>query len=357
MAAALMPKTTSPGEQLDDLNATVEQFEAPGHPFDPISAPRDAIDRVGFPPRPDEDTQPGLYAIWKDVFTRGLAYERAHFALAYPGAYYDGSTGAALRRSHREASRNWSGAYLAPRNGEMITQVVGRWTVPTVQPAPDGGFLDPYGSSTWIGLDGQRAYFHSTLPQIGTGQLLSLLDDDPVNPTIVPGSKTEAWVQWWPLCPVTLAMEVLPGDLMAAWLIVRSETEVHFVIVNVSRLTYTPFTLPAPEVKMPPRVPNPVQATVSGATAEWIMERPAICGSPDPMTLPHFESVTFDACLAVTARSPTATVGHLRAQTSPKLIRMYSVEEAPHRTVTRATAARPTSPGPPFTQIVVTYKS
>jgi hypothetical protein len=355
MAAALIPGTTDPIQQLAELNDNGRRFAPPDPGFDALTASGPVLQDAGYPPRPDEATQKELYEIWRDVFTRQLTYQRAAFSLAYPEAYYDGSTSAALRRSHREASRNWSGAYLTPRTGEMVTQMVGRWSVPTVQPAPGGGALDPYGSSTWIGLDGQRSYFHSTLPQIGTGQFLNLLSED--GSAVVPGPKTEAWVQWWPLCPVTLGLPVAPDDRMLAWLIVLSETEVHFVIVNVSQLLYTPFTLFAPLVKMPPRVPSPVRATVSGATAEWIMERPTICDSPDPLTLPRFEALTFDACLAVTARSPAATEGHLRAQTSPKLIRMYSVEEAPHRTVTRATAARPTTIGPPFKEVVVTYTS
>jgi hypothetical protein len=356
MAAALIPRITDPKQQLLELNANGRRFAPPVAGLDPIHAPDVDIERAGFPPRPDEERQPELFAIWKDVFTRPLTYEIADFGLAFPDAYYnDGSTSAALRRTHREASRNWSGAYITPRDGEMITQVIGLWTVPTVQPAPAGGFLDTYGSSTWIGLDGQRGYFHSTLPQIGTGQFLNLLDDAGL--AIVPGSKTEAWVQWWPLCPVTLTLEVVPGDLMLAWLVVLGPTEVQFIIVNISRLHYTPFTLFAPDVKMPPQVPNPVQATVSGATAEWIMERPAICPSPLPLPLPYFPPLSFDLCLAVSARAPGTTGIRLRTLTSPKLIRMYSVEEGPHRAVTRAVAARPTSPGPPFVRATVTYRT
>jgi hypothetical protein len=349
MAAALIPATPDARTQLADLNREVRRFAPLGAGLNPLTASPEDIEQAGFPPRPDETVQPELFSVWKDVFTRNLTFEDVNFSLPLPAALNSGSTSTALRRSHREASRNWSGAYITPRDGQMLTQVSGMWQVPTVQPPPGGSMTAAYGSSTWIGLDGQRGYLNSTLPQIGTGQFFNLFGAS--------GSTTEAWVQWWPLCPVTLDLVVLPGDLMLAWLIVVSYTEVHFVIVNISRLRYTPFALPTPSVKMPPHVPLPVQASVSGATAEWVMERPAICPDPDPLTLPSFSPVRFNACVAVSARAPATLPVQERVLVSPKLIRMYSVEESPHRTVTRAVAARPTNAVPPFTSATVTYQT
>ena len=73
----------------------------------------------------------------------------------------------------RESSLNWSGAYVTPRNGRQFTEVHGRWEVPAVA-VPSGTSGSPeFRSSIWIGLDGQRRYFDSSLPQIGTAQVLN----------------------------------------------------------------------------------------------------------------------------------------------------------------------------------------
>jgi hypothetical protein len=348
MAAPLIPAISGARAQLVELNANVRRFAPLHQGINPLTASAKDLADAGYPPRPDEETQPELFEVWKAGFGQAPTYEEVEFSQPFPDepASYGGSTSAALGRSHREASSNWSGAYITPKYGEMFTQMAALWYVPTVTPPPGGSPTAAYGSSTWIGLDGQRSYFNSTLPQIGTAQFYNL-------PGLL-GSTTEAWVQWWPLCPVTLTMKVVPGDLMSAWLVVTSYTKVQFVIVNVSRLKYTPFELDAPLVSMPPQVPLAVQASVSGATAEWVMERPAVCPDPNPMTLPSFPPVQFYACLAASAREPGAPI---RVQTlvSPKLIRMFSVEENPHRAVTRAVATRPDLLD--LTSATVTYRT
>src|SRR6266511_3732746 len=172
MAAPLIPAISGARAQLVELNASVRRFAPLHEGLNPLTAPAQDLADAGYPPRPDEVTQPELYASWNAGFGQAPTYEEVEFSLPFPEEplSYGGSTSAALGRSHREASSNWSGAYITPRNGEMFTQVAALWYVPTVTPPPGGSLTATYGSSTWIGLDGQRSYFNSTLPQIGTGQ-------------------------------------------------------------------------------------------------------------------------------------------------------------------------------------------
>ena len=345
--AELLPEIEDPQAQVEYLNANGRRFQAADQGFRLLDAGPDELDVIGYPPRPDEQAFPEVFAIWNDVFSLPLTYEPARFSL--PDASYSQANGSAISYTHHQGSRNWSGAYITPRDGLMITDVLAFWAVPTVTAPPGGPVSGTYGSSTWIGLDGQRGYFHSTLPQVGTAQFLNL--------PATPGSTTQAWVQWWPLCPVGLGMLVVPGDLMFAWLHVVSLTEVQFVLVNVSRLRVTPYTLFAPSIKMPPHVPTPVQAHVSGATAQWIMERPAVCPDPEPFRLPRFPPVEFFGCHALAARAPGPPEAEYRL-VSPKLIRMYEVRGNPRRTVTVSVAARPDPvPGrPAYTTATTTFR-
>src|SRR5262249_15350233 len=96
-----------------------------------------------------------------------------------------------------ESSRNWSGLYITPRDGQMLTEVRGMWKVPKVS-LPPGSEGQPPGlfhSSTWIGLDGQRPYHNASLPQIGTEQFLqgeTVAGAQPPYRVI-----TRAFWQWW----------------------------------------------------------------------------------------------------------------------------------------------------------------
>jgi hypothetical protein len=327
-----LPELEDPDDQLNWLNANTNRFEPPDPGFDLLRANEQDLERFGIPPKPDQDTQPALYASWLEMFSQPLTFVEAYFSRALPEAYYSQSAGPSAALSRRQASRNWSGAYITPRDGRMFTQVLGSWRVPTVLPPPGGSPVATYGSSTWVGLDGQRRYLHSTLPQVGTAQFLNLIG--------IPGSTTEIWIEWWPLLPVTLPMQVVPGDLMMAWLIVVDPIHVLGVIVNLSRLLYSPFLLTAPMVRKPPQVPSFVQAHVSGTTAEWVTERPTSPKTGLVFDLPDYGTVVFNNCYAASALGPGKPI-RVETLVSPRLIRMHKVEENPHRAVTISVAERP----------------
>ena len=98
-----------------------------------------------------------------------------------------------------------------------------------------GAAGEKYRSSTWIGFDGQRRYYRSTLPQIGTAQNI-----DPV--TGVPTRSYFAWWQWWvrdvleQAFPIMLAApEIHAGDLIMCFMQVADDRAgVSFVITNLT---------------------------------------------------------------------------------------------------------------------------
>ena len=87
----------------------------------------------------------------------------------------------------------------------------------------------------------------------------------------------------------------------------------------------------------------PVQAEVSGATAEWVMERPTSLVTNQLYPLPNYGQVEFRQCYALSARAP-GSPGRLERLIGPKLIKMFKIEQNPHRRVTISKATRPAVP-------------
>src|SRR5206468_8059103 len=161
----------------DDFNKRVHFFPRPPEGFNPLTARPEELARYGIPPKPDPDQQPALTRFWIEMYSRPLVF------VAPPPLEAILPT-----RIRREASLNWSGASITPRNGQQFTEVHATWEIPLVAaPAGMPGAAE-YRSSIWIGLDGQRRYFDSSLPQLGTAQFVHA-------PATAPPFHT--WCQWW----------------------------------------------------------------------------------------------------------------------------------------------------------------
>jgi hypothetical protein len=132
------------------------------------------------------------------------------------------------------------------------------------------------------------------------------------------------------LPPITLPLKVKSGDLVLCSLIVIDRTTVRFFIKNQTT---------GHHVKPFQRHPPAPGLAVSGATAEWIMERPTHLFSDRLYPLPDYGTVHFRDCLAVAAHDPGAH-GHEQTLPGAKLIKMYEVREHPHRTAFISVAKR-----------------
>jgi len=85
----------------------------------------------------------------------------------------------------------------------------------------------------------------------------------------------------------------------------------------------------------PPNLPVPFK--VSGATAEWVMERSAEAPDPTPLELPDYGTVDFHDCGA-SAIDPKTGATIERSLSAAQLIDMYVVREGPERIVKNSIA-------------------
>jgi hypothetical protein len=292
---------------------------------DPRRADPDQIKRYGLPQQATASTP--LYAAFRQRFLGpGLNGDPIRFIAYDPGFIiagfraWDTAPPAALPAAR---SRNWSGAYLRPMNGRSFLKILGTWIVPDVKRpvgAPSNG---AFHSSTWIGLDGQGAYLNSSLPQVGTAQEWLKDASEP---------KFYAWVQWWArglgTVPTPLDLPVHPGDQVSAIATVVEESKVWLQIRNDTLGTNFQ-TLVATA---------PGGLVVSGATAEWIMERPSPLGTDgaELYDLPAYKDFSFTACVAHSGVDFGAPVEHDLALA--QAIRMYRNEHNPPSTPTISTA-------------------
>jgi hypothetical protein len=304
---------------LEQIKQRTHFFEPPEN-FDPLTAGPEQLREYGLPPLPDRIAQPEQYVFWEMLYSPPLRFVKAEFSFSPPD-YQLTQRGPLLATGTRyETSPNWSGAYITPKQSRMFTEVHGGWQVPT--PLPPGGAAGDgdYRSSTWIGLDGQRRYLNSSLPQIGTSQFVKVVNGQPTPPDI------STWWQWWLRGqkgrPVNLALAVKPQDLVLCSLVVINAITVRFFIKNQ---TTGDFVSPFEETPPSPRIKR-----VSGATAEWIVERPTHFDDDGLYDLPNYNTVLFSNCLAVAAPGPGSS-GKSEKLPGAKLINMFEVREHPHR--------------------------
>jgi Peptidase A4 family len=306
---------------LRQVNARTRVYEVPKN-FVPITSDDKSLVAFGFSPLPDRRRQPEQYAFWQEMFAPPVKFVEPAFSFRFTQDMFGPARMQNTVLTRYETSENWSGGYIKPRDGMMFTEVYGRWRVPTPLPPIGATIGDEFHSSTWIGLDGQRQYYQSTLPQIGTAQHVRI---DAGGPTPMIG----AWWQWWERNqmnpPVSLAIPVHAGDFMMCAMKLVNLSTVRFYLKNA---TTGDFVWPFDE-SAPPATP-PVE--VSGATAEWVMERPRNLNPPFSLyELPKYGTVGFSHCLAVAADAP-GQPGQAHTLAGAKLIDMFAVRDHPPRT-------------------------
>jgi peptidase A4-like protein len=291
--------------------------------FNPLTATPEELERYGIPPKPDPDRQPALTRFWTEMYSPPLVFVAP--PIEVPGTS-DFKT---------ESSLNWSGAYITPRNGQQFTEVHAAWEIPHVTVPAGGSESAEYRSSCWIGVDGSKSYFDSSLPQLGTGQFVKN------DPAAAPYYHT--WCQWWlrdnpqTFIPLTLSVRIAPGQRVMASLRFWSKTEMHGIIVNRTTGEILPFIMEAPT-----DTASNMKLKVSGATAEWIVERPAD-EKNEPYALPDYGTVRFTNCCAVSAEMSVEGVpgpGREWTLDGARLIRMYKHACNPSRTVMISKAER-----------------
>jgi hypothetical protein len=336
-SAGLAKHRDVPTDITDDLQRRFRGFDVPGELFDPTTASPALLRRFGLPPRPDPDRQPFLRKTWDRGFGAPLMLQEFIFSsdLVQATLYrllVRQADHRPFAETRFETSSNWSGAYITANRDKQFLQIWGVWTIPGNLRLPPGPFQGPPGidylCSDWVGLDGQRRCFDSSLPQIGTVSTL-----EPNGTTTV-----QAWTQWWArgianTVPLPLGISVAPGDQVLSVLTALDSQTVNFVMVNLSAMTAIAVQGSAPTVTLP----DGTQATphIAGATAEWIVERPAIPGQPTRYNFPDYRKTEFDLCVAVEGDGVDifSLFGGLSQDLrGARFIRMYDRLNGPQRT-------------------------
>ena len=228
------------GEVSDTVLADIERrfagFAVPEGIFDPSTATADQLMQFGLPPKPDPECQPLLRRAWDIGFGKPLRLqpfevERDLVEQAEYRLFEKNVANISFDGNNFEISSNWSGAYITANQDKHFLQIWGTWTIPgNLQVPPQrlqGPTGIPYVCANWIGLDGQRLYLDSSLPQMGTVSVLQ-----PDNTT-----TAQAWTQWWARdsvdpAPVPLGFSVAPGDRILSVLTAVDPSTVNCVMVN-----------------------------------------------------------------------------------------------------------------------------
>ena len=288
-------------ETIDDLQKRFQGFPAPHGLFDPSIASPALLREYGLPPRPDPNSQPLLRQVWNRGFGAPLTLKQFQFDRGLVEAtnyrlHFRQADELPFAQTRFETSLNWSGAYVSANRDRQFVQIWGVWRIPDNLRLPPAPFQGPSGidymCSNWIGLDGQRLYFDSSLPQIGTSSTL---------PAGGRPATAQAWTQWWArgmkTVPVPLGLMVAPGNRVLSVLTAWDPQTVILVMVNLSTMQAQAVEVTAPPVTLSDgTIATP---EIAGATAEWIVERPRIPGKKELYNFPDYGHSEFDFCIAV----------------------------------------------------------
>jgi hypothetical protein len=327
-----------------DLKKRFTGFAVPEGAFDPSTATAKQLQDLGLPPKPSSECQPLLREAWDAGFGKPLRLQKFQverdlveqteyrlFERQVADISFDGI--------NFETSSNWSGAYITANQDRQFLQVWGSWRIPgnLQMPPPylQGPQNIPYVCANWIGLDGQRLYLNSSLPQMGTVSILQ-----PNNTT-----TAQAWTQWWARgsadpTPVPLGLAVAPGDQVLCVVTAQDPMTVYCVMVNLTPFppTGTVVKSTVPNVTLPDG--TTVQPSIAGATAEWIVERPRVPNPPPgqppaPYNFANYGEMEFQFCGAVEGNGVSVLSwfsGLTQVLRGARRIRMFDVLANPART-------------------------
>jgi hypothetical protein len=337
---AVPPRGQQPFQQT--LITRTITYPLPSSGFPLLTASPSELLQFGIMPRPDPAKQPELYTHWLRIFAPPMAYVAplpvevsAEWQL---NVNVTNQATLAVETSRYAKSSNWSGAFVVPTNDTTFVLVGGIWIVPMLQPPPPT-FIEPgedqYVCSTWVGLDGQRRYLNSSLPQIGTMQKLTLMGNG------IPQITALAFFQWWDRQSGGTFLQlngfpVQPGDILIGAVWAATPTLAIGYLANVSTNQLAIVGLTSPTVIFEG---SAVALTISGATAEWILERPTKFHSTELYAFPDYGTMSFSSCWAGAAPPAGSPISYHDLQPA-RFIRMYDTLHDPTRTVFISMAER-----------------
>jgi hypothetical protein len=278
---------SSGSDALHQDTSHLKTNSVPPKDFDARQATPSELKSYGLPQRPDEKVFPVLAKQWDKIFSKKVNFITPEFKPMdelLPG----------LRRTHGPIDRDvansnnsiWSGGVVLTTAADTFKSIAGIFTVPDV--APPSSTPGTYWMVSWIGIDG---YGGNDVCQIGTVQYVTL----GANGSITKGCY--AWTEWYPLSWVAVPnFPISFGDTISVLLCINSPTQAGFNMYNETTFAHTGFTFNAP-----------AGTTLTGNTAEWIVERPGIGGATSQLC--NFGDIYFDGASASTQKNVAHNVG------------------------------------------------
>jgi hypothetical protein len=179
---------------------------------------------------------------------------------------------------HHQQSSNWAG--YAVTAGKPFRSVSGSW----VQPAAICDQQQNTYAAFWVGIGGFKQNSQK-LEQIGTEADCSAVGH----------ATSYAWYELVPHAPVTIRLQIRPGDRITAQVRLKSDL-VRLRIKNLTSHRTFAKTIPF--------------AAPDATSAEWIVEAPSECNGQQcqPLPLTDFNTVQFTQASATTAGDVARTI-------------------------------------------------
>lgn len=257
-------------------------IEAPPAGFDPIAASDEELAYHGFPPRPNESTQPKAYATWVNAMKASkfrvvpnleqtkIFHGPAKQAKVENPTAVESNPLISGRASNTSYSYNWSGyvdfSGATSYGSSSFYYLVSDFVVPVAEQASGtctGGWA--WGSA-WSGIDGWgspdvlQAGIEFDAYCSGSGSTRA--------------SYYSAWYEWYPYGEVRLSnLPIAPGDdvFVEVWHTSSTQGYAYLVNYNTNQSVQVGFTAY-------PGYP------LVGNSAEFVVERPTVGGSLPTLT-------------------------------------------------------------------------
>jgi hypothetical protein len=275
------PHKLQPNERALNI-AGATTIVAPPAGFDPIAASDEELAYHGFPPRPNQNTEPKAYATWVKAMQHSKT--RVMPTLAQTSIFHGPAkqakantvTSAAVANnvslsnqpSNTSYSYNWSGyvdfSGATSYGATSYYYLVNDFTVPVAQQAfgaCTGGW--DWGSA-WNGIDGWGS------PDV----LQAGIEFDAYCSGGYRSSYYSAWYEWYPFSEVRIGgFPIVPGDDIFVEVWNTSSTAGHAYLVNYNNNQSVNISFSAPS-----------GTVLTGNSAEWVVERPSVGGSLTTLT-------------------------------------------------------------------------
>lgn len=274
-------KHLQPNEVATNLPG-VTTILAPSKGFDPVNASDADLAYHGFPPRPNQNTEPKAYATWVKAMTapakrivptlEQTAIYHGPRREAKPASAAAVSNLATLSNasaaSNTAYSSNWSGyvdfSGATSYGSSSFYYVVSDFVVPVARQAfgaCTGGW--DWGS-TWNGIDGW-----------GSGDVLQAgIEFDAYCSGSTTATYYSAWYEWYPYGEVRIpSLPIAPGDDMFVEVWHTSPTQGYAYLLNYNTNSAVSIGFTAPS-----------GTSLLGNSAECVTERPSVGGSLATLT-------------------------------------------------------------------------